>query len=79
MVSVLNKSCQFFKRNKKKVQKLPHEDAESKPGNVLCVDLMQQYQVNIKIRCKKYQMITRNKTPALCRCKSQPSITSLVH
>ena len=33
------KACQFLKRNKKQYGKLPPKETESKPWNVLCVDL----------------------------------------
>ena len=38
------KVCQFLKRNKKQYGKLPPKEAESKHWDVLCLDLIGQYQ-----------------------------------
>ena len=46
-------ACQFLKRNKKQYGKLPPKEAESKPWDVLCVDLIGQYQFTPKGRDKK--------------------------
>ena len=50
----------FLKSNKKQYGKLPRKQAESKPLDVLCVDLIGQYQFMPKGRGKKYQMIVKN-------------------
>ena len=53
------KACQFIKRNKKQYGKLPSKEAESKPWDVLCVDLIGQYQFTLKGGGKKYEMTTK--------------------
>ena len=50
----------MLKRNKKKNCKLSQKDTESKAWDLLCVDLIGQYQFTPKGRGKKYQMITKN-------------------
>ena len=50
----------FKKKNKKQHRKLPPNEAESNPWNVLCVDLIGQYKFTPKGRGKKYQMTTKN-------------------
>ena len=54
------KAYQFLKRNKKQYGKLPPKEIESKPWEVLCVDLIGQYQFKPKGKDKKYQMTTKN-------------------
>ena len=49
-----------FWKNKKQYGKLPPKEAESKSWDVLCVDLMGQYQFTSKGRGKKYQITTKN-------------------
>ena len=50
------KACQFLKRN----GKLPLIEVESKPCDVLCEDLIGQFQFTPKGRGKKCQMTTTN-------------------
>ena len=52
--------CQFLKRNKKRYNKLPPKEAESKPWDVLCLDLIEQNQYTPKGVGKKFQMTTKN-------------------
>ena len=54
------KVYQFLKRNKKQYRRLPPKEAESKAWDVLCVDLIGQYQFSPKGRGKKYQMTTKS-------------------
>ena len=55
------KACQFIKRNKKQSRKLPPKEAESKPWDILYIDLIGQYQFTPKGGGKKYQMTTKNR------------------
>ena len=57
----LSLACQFLKRNKKQYGKLPSKEAQTNPWDILCVDLIEQYQFTPKGRGKKYQMTTKNK------------------
>ena len=54
------KACQFLKRNEKQYGILPPKEAESKPWNVLCIDLIRQYQFTPKGGGMKYQMTTKS-------------------
>ena len=54
------KAYQFGKRNKKQYRKLPPKEAESKTWDVLCVDLIGQYQFMPKGEGKKYRMTIIN-------------------
>ena len=54
------KGLSVSKKNKKQYRKLPHKEAESKPWDELCVDLIGQYQFTPKGRGKmttKYRKI----------------------
>ena len=53
------KGCQFLKRNKKQYGKLPPKEVESKPWDVLCVDVLGQYQFTSTGGGMKYQMTTK--------------------
>ena len=55
------KACQFLKKNKKQCGKLPPRGAESKAWDVLCVDLLGEYQFTRKGEGEKYQMTTKNR------------------
>ena len=49
-------SCQFLKRRKGNYGKLPAKEAETKPWDILCVDLIGRYQFTPKGGGKKYQI-----------------------
>ena len=54
------KTYQFLKRYKKQYEKLQPKEVESKTCDILCVDVIGQYQFTPKGGGKKYQMTTRN-------------------
>ena len=54
------KACQFLTRNNKQYKKIPPKEAESIPWDILCVDLIGQYQFTPKGGGTKYQMTTKN-------------------
>ena len=55
-----DRAYQFLKGNKKQYRKIPPMEAETKPWDVICVDLIGQYQFTPKGKGKKYQTTTKN-------------------
>ena len=54
------KAFHILRKNKKQYRKLPLKEAEIKLWDVLCTDLIGQYQFTRKGGGKKYQMTTKN-------------------
>ena len=50
------KTCQILKRNKKQYGKLPPKEAETKPWDILFVDITSIYQITSKGGGKKFQI-----------------------